>query len=77
MPERIILIALIISILFCAVHLTAPGLYSFSERYKRPVISFSGGVAAAYVFFDLLPAIQKAGGHLKLLLRNFPGQIFT
>ncbi|NJD53657.1 MAG: hypothetical protein FIB07_12405 [Candidatus Methanoperedens sp.] len=77
MPERIILITLIISILFCAVHLTAPGLYSFSERYKKPVISFSGGVAAAYVFFDLLPTIQKAGGHLKLLLRNFPGQIFT
>ncbi|MDL5503500.1 MAG: hypothetical protein QSU88_09815, partial [Candidatus Methanoperedens sp.] len=41
------------------------------------MISFSGGVAAAYVFFDLLPTIRKAGGHLKLLLQNYPGQIFS
>lgn len=31
---------------------------------------FSGGVAAAYVFFDLLPAIQEAAGHLRFLLRG-------
>ncbi len=38
------------------------------------MISFSGGIAVAYVFFDLLPAIQKAGEHLNLLLRNYLGQ---
>lgn len=74
MPEQIVLIALIIAIIFSTVHLTAPKLYGFSERYKKAVISFSGGIAAAYVFFDLLPTIQKAGGHLNLLLRNYLGQ---
>lgn len=74
MPEQIILIAFIIAVIFSAVHLTAPKLYGFSERYKEAVISFSGGIAVAYVFFDLLPAIQKAGEHLNLLLRNYVGQ---
>lgn len=31
---------------------------------------FSGGVAASYVFFDLLPAIQEAAGHVRFLLRG-------
>lgn len=63
-----------IAMIFSAAHLTAPKLYSFSERYKKAVISFSGGVAVAYVFFDLLPTIQKAGEHLKLLLHSYLGQ---
>ncbi|NJD76460.1 MAG: hypothetical protein FIB08_05105 [Candidatus Methanoperedens sp.] len=75
MPEQVILIALMIAIVFSAVHLTAPRLYSFSERYKKPVISFSGGVAAAYIFFDLLPSIQKAGEHLKLLIYKYLGKM--
>ena len=74
MPEQIILIAFIIAVIFSAVHLTAPRLYGLSERYKKAVISFSGGVAAAYVFFDLLPTIQRAGEHLRLLLYNYLGQ---
>lgn len=75
MPEQIILIALVIAIIFSAVHLTAPRLYGFSEQYKKAVVSFSGGVAAAYVFFDLLPSIQRAGEHLRLLLHNYIGQV--
>ncbi|SNQ59774.1 hypothetical protein [Candidatus Methanoperedens nitratireducens] len=76
MPEQIVLITLIIAIIFSTVHLTAPKLYGFSERYGNGVVSFSGGIAAAYVFFDLLPTIQKAGEHLNLLLRNYLGQLF-
>jgi zinc transporter ZupT len=75
MPEQIILIAFIIAVIFSAVHLTAPKLYGFSERYEKAMISFSGGVAAAYVFFDLLPTIQKSGENLKSLLRNYLGQM--
>ena len=71
MPEQIILISFTIAAIFSAVHLTAPKLYGSSERYEKAVISFSGGVAAAYVFFDLLPTIQKSGENLKLLLPNY------
>ncbi len=75
MPEQIILIAFIIAVIFSAAHLTAPKLYGFSERYEKAVISSSGGIAAAYVFFDLLPTIQKAGENLRSLLRNYLGQM--
>ena len=75
MPEQIILISFSIAVVFSAVHLTAPRLYGFSERYKKSVVSFSGGVAIAYVFFDLLPGIQGAAGHLRLLLRGYLGEL--
>jgi len=70
MPEQILFITFIIALIFSAVHLTAPRLYGLSEKYKKAVVSFSGGVAVAYVFFDLLPAIQEAAVHLRFLLRG-------
>lgn len=75
MPEQILLITFIIALIFSAVHLTAPRLYGLSEKYKKAVVSFSGGVAVAYVFFDLLPAIQEAAVHLRFLLRGSSDEI--
>lgn len=69
---RIILPALIVALVFVFIHLSSPRIYGYSEHYKKRILSFSGGVAAAYVFLDLLPVIQKADPHLHILFGNNP-----
>jgi zinc transporter ZupT len=64
--ERILPSGMAVAV-FVLVHLTAPRLYGFSERHKYRVLSFSGGVASAYVFLDLLPLLQGAGYHFTRL----------
>ncbi len=73
MQWQIILTAFIIALIFSAVHLIAPRLYGFSRRYRNAVVSFSGGVAIAYVFLELLPRVQRAGEHLNIILSGYPG----
>jgi hypothetical protein len=69
---EIIVPALLVALVFVIIHLTSPRIYGFSEHYKKRILSFSGGVAAAYVFLDLLPVIQKADPHLHILFGNNP-----
>ena len=69
---EIIIPALIVALVFVFIHLTSPRIYGYSEHYKKRILSFSGGLAAAYVFLDLLPVIQRADPHLHLLFANNP-----
>ncbi|WP_424355548.1 hypothetical protein [Methanobacterium sp. MBAC-LM] len=73
MPESpVIIFALIVSLIFVFVHLSSHKIYGFSKRYKKKILSFSGGVASAYVFLDLLPLIENADPHLHAILGNTP-----
>ena len=73
MPESpVIILALIVSLVFVFVHLSSHRIYGFSKRYKKRILSFSGGVASAYVFLDLLPLIENADPHLHAILGNSP-----
>ncbi len=73
MPESpVIILALIVSLVFAFVHLSSHRIYGFSKRYKKKILSFSGGVASAYVFLDLLPLIENADPHLQSILGNSP-----
>ena len=73
MPESPVIIpALIVSLVFVFVHLSSHRIYGFSKRYKKRILSFSGGVASAYVFLDLLPLIENADPHLRAILGSSP-----
>ncbi|MEL7669528.1 hypothetical protein [Methanobacterium sp.] len=69
---QIVLLALIVALVFVFVHLSSPKIYGFSKRYKKKILSFSGGVASAYVFLDLLPLIENADPHLHAILGSSP-----
>ncbi len=69
---QIIVSALVVTLVFVVIHLSSPRIYGFSKHYKKRILSFSGGVAAAYVFLDLLPLIQRADPHLHILFANSP-----
>lgn len=64
-----LLLALIGSIIFLLVNLFAYKLRLTTKKRKASALSFFGGVAAAYVFLDLLPSLRQAGN----LLRNVTG----
>jgi hypothetical protein len=49
---------------FSLVNLFSLTLFRVAERHKRLLLSFFGGVAAAYVFLDLLPSLWYAGSYL-------------
>ncbi len=66
----IVILALIVALVFVFIHLSSPRIYGFSEHHKKGILSFSGGIAAAYVFLDLLPVIQKADPYLHILFNN-------
>ena len=70
--SQIIISALMISLVFAGIHLGSHKIYGFSEHYKKRILSFSGGIASAYVFLDLLPLIQRADPHLHAVLGNSP-----
>ncbi len=69
---QIIILALVISLIFVGIHLGSHKIYGFSKRYKKNILSFSGGIAAAFVFLDLLPLIQNADPHLQVIFSNSP-----
>ena len=69
---EIILTAFLVALVFICIHLGSPRIYGYSEHYKKRTLSFSGGLAAAYVFLDLLPLIQRADPQLHLLFANSP-----
>lgn len=50
--------------IFIAIHLLARELYSQLFRSVRIAMSFSGGLAIAYVFFHLLPELNKGDLYL-------------
>lgn len=54
---------LIIALVFAGAHLASPWAFRVHERSRHTVGSFSGGLAAAYVFLHLIPEID-AGGEL-------------
>jgi len=57
-------VSLIAAIVFALINLYTLRLLNFVEHHKRRVLSFFGGVAAAYVFLDLLPTLEIAGIYL-------------
>ena len=68
----VVLPALVVSLVFVGVHLSSHKIYGFSKHYKKRILSFSGGVASAYVFLDLLPLIERANPHIHVILGNSP-----
>jgi hypothetical protein len=50
---------------FALIILFSGKLERLAEEHKRYALSFFGGVAAAYVFLDLLPSLRQAGEYLK------------
>lgn len=53
------------AVIFALISFYAFRLLQFTEHHKRRVLSFFGGVIAAYVFLDLLPSLELAGVYLK------------
>jgi hypothetical protein len=52
------------ALIFAVINLSTFRLLHFTEHHKRRFLSFFGGVAAAYVFLDLLPSLEEAGVYL-------------
>ncbi len=57
--------ALLAATAFALVNLFAYKLHHATENYRAKTLSFFGGIAAAYVFLDLLPNLLQAGEYLK------------
>ncbi len=58
------IVSLLAAIVFALINLYTLRLLHYVENHKRRVLSFFGGVAAAYVLLDLLPCLEQAGIYL-------------
>lgn len=58
-------ITFFMTLTFIGVHLASYKVYGFSKTYEDRIISLSGGIAASYIFLDLLPLLHRAEGHLQ------------
>ncbi len=64
--------AFAIVLAFSLVHLFAYKIYGYSDSYKGVVLSFSGGIGAAFVFFDLLPILVESRTHFQAVFGGNP-----
>ncbi|XHH10003.1 MAG: hypothetical protein ACFCUE_05060 [Candidatus Bathyarchaeia archaeon] len=62
LPETVI--SFVAALVFALISLYTFKLLHYTEHHKRRFLSFFGGVAAAYVFLDLLPSLEQAGIYL-------------
>ncbi len=63
LPETVF--SFVAALIFALISFYTLRLLQYIEQHKRRVLSFFGGVAAAYVFLDLLPSLEQAGVYLK------------
>jgi hypothetical protein len=57
---------------FALIHLSSNRIYRYSERHRSRMLSFFGGISAAYVFLDLLPRLETTRVHLRVVFGEIP-----
>ena len=70
--DDLVLAALFSAAIFATVHLLANRIYRFSQRHRSRMLSFFGGISAAYVFLDLLPRLETVRLHLERIFGEIP-----
>jgi len=70
--DGLILIAFFSATVFTLVHLFSNRIYRYTQKHRSKVLSFFGGISAAYVFLDLLPRLETTRLHLRVLFGNIP-----
>lgn len=53
-------------------HLFSHRIYRYSKRHRAKILSFFGGVTAAYVFLDLIPSLEATRIHLQNVFGSIP-----
>jgi hypothetical protein len=67
-----VLAALFSAAAFALIHLLSNRIYRYSELHRSKMLSFFGGISAAYVFLDLLPRIETTRIHLRTVFGELP-----
>lgn len=72
MNDKIVLTALFSAVAFSLIHLLSNRIYRYSEMHRSKMLSFFGGISAAYVFLDLLPRLETTRIHLRIIFGEIP-----
>ena len=67
-----IVVALFSATVFALVHLFSNRIYRYTQRHRTKMLSFFGGISAAYVFLDLLPRLETTRIHIKTVFGEIP-----
>ena len=68
----IVLAAVFSATVFALIHLLSNKIYRYSEKHRSKMLSFFGGISAAYVFLDLLPRLEATHVHLRTVFGEIP-----
>jgi zinc transporter ZupT len=68
----VVLAAFFSAATFALIHLLSNRIYRYSERHRSKMLSFFGGISAAYVFLDLLPRLETTRVHLRTVFGEIP-----
>jgi hypothetical protein len=68
----VVLAAFFSATVFALIHLLSNRIYRYSERHRSKMLSFFGGMSAAYVFLDLLPRLETTRVHLRTVFGEIP-----
>jgi len=71
----VVLAAFFSATFFALIHLLSNRIYRYSERHRSKMLSFFGGMSAAYVFLDLLPRLETTRVHLRTVFGEIPAFI--
>ena len=68
----VVLAAFFSATVFALIHMLSNRIYRYSERHRSKMLSFFGGISAAYVFLDLLPGLETTRVHLRTVFGEIP-----
>jgi hypothetical protein len=75
--DEFVIIALIPALYFMLIHFLSPKIYQEFKHHKSKIFSLFGGIAAAYVFVDLLPKLEQAQKHIRNLFQGLPSFVYS
>ncbi|MCW4022883.1 MAG: hypothetical protein ACOWW1_09310 [archaeon] len=75
--DEFVIVALIPALYFMLIHFLSPKIYQEFKQHKKKIFSLFGGIAAAYVFVDLLPKLEQAQDHIRNLFQGLPNFVYS
>jgi len=70
--DGLVLAAFFSAMTFALVHLFSHRIYRYTQRHRSKMLSFFGGISAAYVFLDLLPRLEAIRIHFRTIFGEVP-----
>jgi hypothetical protein len=70
--DGLVVVAFFSALIFALVHLFSNRIYRYTQRHRNKMLSFFGGISAAYVFLDLIPRLETTRIHLSTIFSEVP-----